>query len=306
MRRMHLHYPAPNWQATVESQGFHFHTPDGSRTGTRALLPIHLRRDRRNREGDLRAGRHVPRRRCSTSSTNGGSAVSDSRRHSPTGSPTVGKPTSSRSTAGSIWRYDGARPPKLLEYNADTPTSLLEAAVIQWHWMQDVFPKLDQFNSIHERLIEAWKRCQPRRKAPIYFTSPQGNVEDYMTVNYLRDTAMQAGLETEYIGDRDIGWNAPRQRFVDRARAADRDMLQALSLGMADPRSIRPAADLATRRAGSKPPWKMILSNKAILAGAVGDVPRQPVPAAGVVRADRRLLRSKADALARRGEYRTS
>src|SRR5437868_6565568 len=28
--------------------------------------------------------------------------------------------------------YDGDQPPKLLEYNADTPTALLEAAVVQW------------------------------------------------------------------------------------------------------------------------------------------------------------------------------
>ena len=51
--------------------------------------------------------------------------------------------------------YDGSNPPKLLEYNADTPTSLLEAAVVQWYWLQDVFPSRDQFNSIHERLIAA-------------------------------------------------------------------------------------------------------------------------------------------------------
>jgi len=31
--------------------------------------------------------------------------------------------------------YDGVNPPKLLEYNADTPTSLLEAAVVQWYWL---------------------------------------------------------------------------------------------------------------------------------------------------------------------------
>lgn len=29
--------------------------------------------------------------------------------------------------------------PKLLEFNADTPTSLVEAAVIQWLWKEDVF-----------------------------------------------------------------------------------------------------------------------------------------------------------------------
>ena len=34
--------------------------------------------------------------------------------------------------------FDGQGPPKLLEYNADTPTALLEAAVIQWFWSKDL------------------------------------------------------------------------------------------------------------------------------------------------------------------------
>ncbi len=44
--------------------------------------------------------------------------------------------------------YDGERL-VLLEYNADTPTALVEAAIAQWYWLQDVFPKADQFNSLH-------------------------------------------------------------------------------------------------------------------------------------------------------------
>lgn len=48
--------------------------------------------------------------------------------------------------------YDGVQPTKLLEYNADTPTGLLEAAVVQWYWLKDSFGSSDQFNSIHERL----------------------------------------------------------------------------------------------------------------------------------------------------------
>src|SRR5438445_6599806 len=54
--------------------------------------------------------------------------------------------------------YDGITPPKLLEYNADTPTALVEAAVAQWFWLQETHSGADQFNSIHERLIQAWKR----------------------------------------------------------------------------------------------------------------------------------------------------
>jgi glutathionylspermidine synthase len=60
-------------------------------------------------------------------------------------------------------RYDGNGPPKLLEYNADTPTSVFETAVFQWNWFGDavarqIIPRdADQFNSLHERLIEGWK-----------------------------------------------------------------------------------------------------------------------------------------------------
>ena len=54
--------------------------------------------------------------------------------------------------------WDGSGAPKLLEYNADTPTSLLEASVVQWFWLRDTQPRADQFNSIHEKLIAFWQR----------------------------------------------------------------------------------------------------------------------------------------------------
>ena len=92
--------------------------------------------------------------------------------------------------------YDGITPPKLLEYNADTPTALVEAAVAQWFWLQDTRPEADQFNSIHERLIEAWKRWQGKT---IHFSGVKQNAEDEMTVLYLRDTCEQASVETKSI-----------------------------------------------------------------------------------------------------------
>jgi len=58
--------------------------------------------------------------------------------------------------------YDGRGPAKLLEYNADTPTAVFETAVFQWHWLEQaiargIVPKsADQYNSLHERLIEGW------------------------------------------------------------------------------------------------------------------------------------------------------
>lgn len=59
--------------------------------------------------------------------------------------------------------YDGLQI-KMLEYNADTPTGLLEASVAQWLWIEQVsgIPNRDQFNSIHEDLIKRWKTILPR------------------------------------------------------------------------------------------------------------------------------------------------
>src|SRR3954451_5555498 len=65
--------------------------------------------------------------------------------------------------------YDGTGAPKLLEYNADTPTALVEASVAQWFWLQDTDPRAAeegmQFNSIHERLLDAWKELRQRDRS---------------------------------------------------------------------------------------------------------------------------------------------
>ncbi|MCU0785246.1 MAG: glutathionylspermidine synthase family protein [Verrucomicrobia bacterium] len=108
--------------------------------------------------------------------------------------------------------YDGVTPPKLLEYNADTPTALVEASVAQWFWLQELHAAADQFNSIHERLIEAWRRWAGQ---PIHFSSIKEHPEDEMTVLYLRDTCEQAGVKTRPVFVEDIGWDSGRGVFVD-------------------------------------------------------------------------------------------
>jgi glutathionylspermidine synthase len=109
--------------------------------------------------------------------------------------------------------YDGKTPPKMLEYNADTPTSLLESAVCQWYWLEDVFPKHDQFNSLHEKLVDRWKELPAG--APIYLTSLQDNEEDWVCTMYMLDTVVQAGHEAKHIFLEDMGWDARLQCFVD-------------------------------------------------------------------------------------------
>ena len=107
--------------------------------------------------------------------------------------------------------YDGSHPPKLLEYNADTPTALLEASVVQWRWLQGAIrPGLahaDQFNSLHEKLIASWRAIGVTTSAnvPVHFACVKDNEEDFGTIEYQRDVATQAGIATRFVYIEDIG-----------------------------------------------------------------------------------------------------
>ncbi len=113
--------------------------------------------------------------------------------------------------------YDGLNAPKLLEYNADTPTALLEAAVIQWHWLQELYPNSDQFNSIWERLVSKWKllKDEGHIQGNLAHFAYMDNVEDLMTITVMRDTAQEAGLLTQPILMPEIGWDSTAKCFAD-------------------------------------------------------------------------------------------
>ena len=179
--------------------------------------------------------------------------------------------------------YDGATV-KLLEYNADTPTGLVEAAIAQWYWLQDCFPGSDQWNSLHEKLVAKWKDLKDYVIDPVHFADA-GSEEDRMTVAYLRDTAQQAGLHTHRIGMHEIGWDAKRLRFVDLDNHPMNTLFKLYPwewllkepFGVHALETMPPASALREygprkdRRAwGSmlwiEPIWKMMWSNKALLA----------------------------------------
>ena len=95
--------------------------------------------------------------------------------------------------------------PKLLEFNADTPTTLIESALVQWQWKEDVFPDADQFNSIHEALIQSWKDIHEVYKCDTYyFGSLVDCLEDNSTTEYIQHTAIQAGLHTVAMDFEDL------------------------------------------------------------------------------------------------------
>jgi glutathionylspermidine synthase len=156
--------------------------------------------------------------------------------------------------------WDGVGEPKLLEYNADTPTALLEAAVVQWHWLEDLKPDADQFNSLHEKLIERWKAI--KQSDVLYLTCVKDCPEDLGNVEYLRDCALQAGWDARQLYIEDLGWNG--ERFVD----LDDQPVETLF-------KLYPWEWLVREEFGQhllarparliEPAWKMLLSNKALL-----------------------------------------
>jgi glutathionylspermidine synthase len=158
--------------------------------------------------------------------------------------------------------YDGNGPPKLLEYNADTPTSLLEAAVVQWQWMKDTGHGRDQFNSIHERLIEAWKRLPGNQK--VHFAAMTDDIEDFVTTSYLQDTAQQAGLTTAYLDIASLGWDSNRKLFVDETAQPVRRCFKLYPWEWMIRESFGPNI-VGDSVSWLEPPWKMLLSNKEIL-----------------------------------------
>ena len=159
--------------------------------------------------------------------------------------------------------YDGVNPPKMLEYNADTPTSLLESAVAQWYWMEEVFPGTDQFNSLHERLVEQWKKVPGT--GPIHLASLKENEEDWVCTMYLLDTVAQAGREAKHVYLEDIGWDRVKSQFVDLDGQPIETLFKLYPWEWMMREEFGPKV-LQSNTRFIEPMWKAVLSCKGLLA----------------------------------------
>ncbi|MEZ5744223.1 MAG: glutathionylspermidine synthase family protein [Sphingomonadaceae bacterium] len=164
--------------------------------------------------------------------------------------------------------YDGSGPAKLLEFNADTPTSIYETAFFQWGWLEDqvaagTLPaEADQFNRLHEALIERFAKMLTPGSL-LHFSAWEDHIEDRATVLYLEDLAGQAGMETRFVGVEKIGLDRDGH-FVDE----DGYLIGALF-------KLYPWEEMMRESFGAhvggsdtlfiEPAWKAILSNKAML-----------------------------------------
>ncbi len=156
---------------------------------------------------------------------------------------------------------------KLLEFNADTPTSLYEAGIVQWFWLKDFDTNKDQFNSIHEKLIDYWKYLKNYLyNGKLHFTCLKETLEDLTNTEYLRDCAIQAGIETKLVFIDDIGWDNESNQFVDLDDEPIKNMFKLYPWEWMTKDNFGENILKDTNKIlWIEPAWKMILSNKAIL-----------------------------------------
>jgi glutathionylspermidine synthase len=156
---------------------------------------------------------------------------------------------------------------KMLEFNADTPTSIYEAGIVQWFWLKDFDGAKDQFNSIHDKLIAYWSHLKDYlHQGILYFGCVKNSLEDLTTVEYIRDCAIQAGIETQLIFMDEIGWDENTNQFLDLNDQPIRNIFKLYpyewmiheDFGASMLKDINATFWI-------EPSWKMILSNKAIL-----------------------------------------
>lgn len=162
--------------------------------------------------------------------------------------------------------YDGKQI-KMLEYNADTPTSLIEAAVIQWYWLEDRFPDADQFNSIHDKLIAKWKELLQYTDSPLYFAYiPDNTGEDLMTITYMQDTANQAGHKTKLLTMQEMGFCNECREFADREDYSVGSVFKLYPWEwMINEEFGKHLPETYDKTDWIEPIWKMMWSNKALL-----------------------------------------
>ncbi len=157
---------------------------------------------------------------------------------------------------------------KMYEYNGDTPTSLLEAAVAQWQWLEEVeeIPHRDQFNSIHEKLVARWNQAKPQVADPILYTlaTKNGPSEDWGNIEYLADTAMQGGWQVHIEEIENVGYNSQNREFVDRTEVSIEHAFKLYPWEWMMEESFGEHV-ISCPTKWYEPPWKMLLSNKAIL-----------------------------------------
>lgn len=259
----------PDWQQRVESEGFAFHTIDGERywdeRGYYQFTEEQVTRDI-----------EAPTKELHEMSMDLVARVVDSEELL----TRLAIPPAFFDLVSTSWReghphlysrfdfiYAGSGPAKMIESNADTPTSLLEAASVQLLWLENqiergVLPAhATQFNTLAQDFASAFTTFS--NDSPFYFAAMSGSVEDRGTTDFMRKMAGLAGIEARHIDLEDIGLTK-NGRFVD----LEGNWIERLFKLHAWEHIFHEEFGLAVPGCDTQfvePPWKSILSNKGML-----------------------------------------
>lgn len=166
--------------------------------------------------------------------------------------------------------YDGKHPAKLLENNADTPTSLYETGFWQWLWLENMVDKslidrrADQFNSLQEKLIQRFEGIKQQYQFDsMHFACAKDSTEDRSTVQYLQDCAREAGISDYFTYMEDIGVDA-NNKLTD----SEDNIIQRCFKLYPWEFMLREGFGefaLSSKVGWLEPVWKSVLSNKGLL-----------------------------------------
>lgn len=165
--------------------------------------------------------------------------------------------------------YDGKHPAKLLENNADTPTSLYETGFWQWLWLEQLVDagelpqRADQFNSLQEHLILRFAELEAELPGFLHLACSKDTDEDLGTVRYLEDCAHQAGLRSALMHVEDIGIDS-LGRFVDVSGQPIKRLFKLYPWEFMLREEYGPYV-IDSQCQFLEPLWKSVLSNKGLL-----------------------------------------
>jgi len=113
--------------------------------------------------------------------------------------------------------YDGQDSLKLIACSTDTPAGLFDASIVQWNWLQALHEDADQFNGLHESLVERIQSLAvgTRGRDRLHLTCATPDRPSEGELAYLAAVAEEAGLAATIIPIQEIGWDGSRFRDLE-------------------------------------------------------------------------------------------
>ncbi|WP_037586758.1 glutathionylspermidine synthase family protein [Stenoxybacter acetivorans] len=184
------------------------------------------------------------------------------------------------------------KPIKLLEFNADTPTGLIETSLIQWAMLKyNQLNEESQFNNVYEALKENFKRLlSPKRlvlpahinntaadylpvnnNSPaqnILFSSIAGSPEDDLTVHFLRNAASEAGFHTDFAYADEVEFSETDGFFKgEEVFGYWFKLIPWEYIGLDEPQLAQILTNISNNQAGiiANPAYTLLFQSKAIM-----------------------------------------